>query len=84
MKNKAIKVKKVLSNLPIISVGFVSILSKSENFWFKKISDPATIKTEKNENIIKFNIKVKFPLFKSFSFFIYLEKSPKLTMVIEK
>ena len=74
----------VLSNFPIISVGFVKILSISKNLWFKKTSDPTTIKTAKNEKIIKFNIKLKFPFFNSFSFFTYLEKSPKLTIIIEK
>ena len=73
-----------LSNFPIISVGFVKILSMSVNFWFKKISEPKTIKTAKNEKIIKFKIRLKLPLFKSFSFFTYLEKSPKLTIIIEK
>jgi len=53
IKNKAIIVICKLSNFPIISVGFVKILSISENFWFRKISEPVTINTEKKENIIK-------------------------------
>ena len=36
-----------------------------------------------DEKIIKFRIKLKFPLFNSSLFFTYLEKSPKLTMIIE-
>ena len=51
IKNKAIIVICRLSNFPIISVGLVKILSISENFWFKKISEPVTIKIEKKENI---------------------------------
>ena len=42
------------------------------------------MKTDKRENIIKFKIKLKFPFLKSFSVFTYLEKSPKLTIKIEK
>ena len=84
IKNRAIIVICRLSNFPIISVGLVKILSKSENFWFKKISEPVTIKTEKKENIIKFIIKLKLPFLKSLSFFTYLEKSPKLIIKIEK
>ena len=33
---------------------------------------------------IKFKNKVKLPFFNSFSFFTYLEKSPKFTIKIEK
>ena len=33
--------------------------------------------------IIKLNSKVRFPLFNSFSFFAYLEKSPKFKITIE-
>mgnify|MGYP002700872137 CR=1 FL=1 len=50
IKNSAIIVICMLSNLPIISVGLVNILSKSSNFWFKKVSEPTTIKTAKIEN----------------------------------
>ena len=39
---------------------------------------------ERNENITKFKIKLKFPFFNSLSFFTYREKSPKLNMTIEK
>ena len=84
MKNITIIVKKVLLNLPIISVGFVKILSISIRLFFKIISDPKTINTEKKEKITKFNNKVKFPILSSLSFFTYLEKSPKLTITIEK
>ena len=73
-----------VSNLPIISVGLVKILSKSSNFKFKNASEPMTIKTEKNENIIRFKSKLRFPFFKFFSSFTYLEKSPKLIIIIEK
>ena len=58
-----------LSNDPIISVGFVSILDKFSKFCFKKLSTPITIKRAKKENIIKFNIKLKLPFFSSVSFF---------------
>ena len=34
--------------------------------------------------IIKFKSKLKFPFFKFFSSFTYLEKSPKLKIIIEK
>ena len=51
---------------------------------FKNASTPATINKAKNEKIIKFKIKLKFPFFNSFSFFTYLEKSPKLKITIEK
>ena len=47
----------------MISVGFVKILSKSSNFRFKKASEPITIKTAKNENIIRFKIKLKITFF---------------------
>ena len=73
-----------VSNLPIISVGLVKILSKSSNFKFKNASEPMTIKTEKNENIIRFKSKLRFPFSKFFSSFTYLEKSPKLIIIIEK
>ena len=84
MKNITIIVKKVLLNLPIISVGFVKILSISIRLFFKTISDPITINTEKKEKITKLNNKLKFPILSSLSFFTYLEKSPKLTITIEK
>ena len=61
---------------PIISVGFVKILSIFSIFLFKKISEPITMKTAKKEKINKFNNKLKFPFFNSFSFFTYLLKSP--------
>ena len=80
----AIVVKKVLSNLPIISVGFVNNLSTCIKFFTKIISAPNTIKTDKNENNNRFKIKLKLPLFNSFSFLTYLEKSPKFTIRIEK
>ena len=51
---------------------------------FKKTSEPTTIKTENSENIIKFKIKLKLPLFSSLLSLTYLEKSPKLTIIIEK
>ena len=84
IKNRAITVTWRLSNLPIISVGFVKILSKSSTLRFKKASAPTTIKTEKKEKTIKLKSKRKFPFFKSFSSLTYLEKSQKLIMMIEK
>ena len=84
IKNKTTTVICKLSNLPIISVGFVKILSKSSNLRFKNASEPTTIKKAKNENIIKFNNKLKLPFFKFCSSFTYLVKSPKLIMIIEK
>ena len=56
MKNKTITVIIVLSKVPIMSVGFVSIFPISSSFWWKITSDPTTINTVKNENIIR-NIK---------------------------
>ena len=76
--------KNKLSNLPIISVGLVNIRSILSKFLFKIMSTPKTIKTENKEKIIKFKIRVKLPIFNSFSFFTYLEKSPKFTITIEK
>ena len=73
-----------LSILPIISVGLVKILDKFSGSSFKKISTPVTINKAKNEKIIKFKIKLKFPFFISFSFFTYLAKSPKVKITIEK
>ena len=73
-----------LFNLPIISVGFVSIRSKFSGFCFKNASIPATINKARNENITKFNIKLKFPFFNSFSLFTYREKSPKFNITIAK
>ena len=67
-----IKAKFVISKLfkdPIISVGFVNILERFSGFWFKKPSTPTTINNAKNENMIKFKIKLKLPFFIStFSF----------------
>ena len=48
---------------------FVNIVSRFSVFCFKKASTPVTINKAKNENMIKFNIKLKFPLFNSLSFF---------------
>ena len=73
-----------MSTLPIISVGFVKILSRLSKFLFKEISTPITIKTAKKENIIKFKIRHKFPFFNSFSFFTNLLKSPKFKITKEK
>ena len=75
---KIIKIKtkfviKILSNVPIISVGFVRILKLFSGSNFKKASTQVTINITKNEKITKFNIKLKFPFFSSFSFFTYLE-----------
>ena len=53
-----------LSSLPIISVGFVSILDKFSGFCFKKASTPVTINKAKNEKIIKFKTIHKLPFFK--------------------
>ena len=52
IKNKATTVSSKLLYLPIISVGFVKILSISSNFWFKKTSAPETMKTANTENKI--------------------------------
>ena len=84
MKKMAITVMDVLSNLPTISVGLVKIELKSRNLKFKNTSDPITIKTEKKEKIIKLVIKLKLPFFSSLSLLTYLEKSPKVTIIIEK
>ena len=70
--------------MPIISVGFVKILSKSSNLRFKNASEPTTIKKAKNENINRFNNKLRLPIFKFCSSFTYLAKSPKLIIIIEK
>ena len=48
------------------------------------MSDPKTIKIEKNEKRIRLNNRLKLPKLKSFSFFTYLEKSPKFTKTMEK
>ena len=74
----------ILSNFPIMSVGFVNIWLMFCKFLFNIISAPITIKTENKEKIIKFKIKLKFPKFNSFSFLTYLEKSPKFNITIEK
>ena len=82
-----IKTKLVISKLssfPIISIGLVSIFSNSVLFLLNIPSTPATIKTARNEKIIKFSNKLKFPFLSSVSFFTYLEKSPKLKITIEK
>ena len=67
IKNKTITVIMVLSRVPIISVGFVSIFPISSSFWWKITSAPTTIKTAKNENIIRFKNKLKLPFFNSSS-----------------
>ena len=53
-------------------------------FFIKIISTPKTIRIVRNENKIKLIIKLILPLFNSSSFLTYLEKSPKLTTIIEK
>ena len=53
IKIKAKIVISKLSNLPIISVGFVKILPMLSGFWFKNTSTPATINTEKIDYIIE-------------------------------
>ena len=73
-----------LSNLPIISVGLVSILDKFSGSCFKNASTPETMNKAKNEKIIKFKTIHKLPFFNWFSLFTYLEKSPKLKIAIEK
>jgi hypothetical protein len=84
MKKIAITVMDVLSNLPTISVGLVKIELKSRNLKFKNTSDPITIKTEKKEKIIKLISKLKLPFLSSLSLLTYREKSPKVTIIIEK
>ncbi len=84
IKNKTTILKKILSNLPIISVGLTKIRSVFGKFWFKIISAPTTINTANIEKRIRLRIKLRFPFFNSFSFFTNLEKSPKLTSTIEK
>ena len=84
IKNKTITVKNILSNFPIISVGLTRILSIFARSLFKIISEPITIKIAKIENKIRLIIKLKFPFFNSLSFLTNLEKSPKLTIIIEK
>ena len=84
IKNNTTTVICKFSNLPMISVGFVNILSKSSNLRFKNASEPTTIKNAKNENINKFNNKLRLPFFKFCSSFTYLAKSPKLIIIIEK
>ena len=73
-----------MSNFPIISVGFVNILSIGIKFFSKTTLDPITKEIAKNEKINKFKSKLKLPLLTSLSLFAYLEKSPKLTIMIEK
>ena len=84
MKKMAITVIDVLSNLPTISVGLVRIELKSRNLKFKNTSDPITIKTEKKEKISKLISKLKLPFLSSLSLLTYREKSPKVTIIIEK
>ena len=60
IKNKTITVNSELLIFPMISVGFVKILSMFSKFLFRKISAPITIKTAKKENIIKFKTKLKY------------------------
>ena len=84
INNKTKFIINKLSNLPIISVGFVSILDKFSGSCFKKASTPVTINKAKKEKIIKFSTKLKFPFFNSFSFLTYLEKSPKVKITIAK
>ena len=84
IKKIASTVISVLSNLPTISVGLVKIEFKSRNLKFKNTSEPITINTEKKEKIIRFAIKLKLPFLSSVSFFTYREKSPKVTIIIEK
>ena len=66
IKTKIVTCK--LFSFPIISVGFISILFKLSGSCFKKASAPVTINNVKNEKIIKFNNKLKFPFLSSFSF----------------
>ena len=68
IKIKAKETKRILSNLPIISVGLVRIISTFCWFKFWKASAPVTINNEKNEKIIRFKIKLKLPFLSSFSF----------------
>ncbi len=84
IKIRAKTIKNKLSNFPIMSVGFVSILVKFSGSCFKKASIPETINKAEKEKIIKFNIKLRFPILSWLSFFTYLEKSPKLKITIEK
>ncbi len=56
--------------------------NKNKNGNKKKYSSWKEI--AKNEKIIKFKNKLKLPLFNSLSLLAYLEKSPKLTIIIEK
>ena len=74
IKSKPITVKYVLSNFPIISVGFVNILSIASIFLLKIMSEPKTIKKAKRENINKFNNKLWLPLFNSFFYNINARK----------
>ena len=83
INKRQVTVKYVLFILPIISVGFVRNLFGSASSLLITISDPKVIKIAKKEKIIKFSSKVRFPLFNSFSFFAYLEKSPKFKITIE-
>ena len=81
-----IKAKFVISKLfkdPIISVGFVNILDRFSGFWFKKPSTPTTINNAKNENIIKFKIKLKLPFFNSVSSFTYLLEENSYDYLVE-
>ena len=84
IKIKAKETKRILSNLPIISVGLVKIISTFCWFKFWNASAPVTINNEKNEKIIRFKIKLKLPFLNSCSFLTYLEKSPNDKIIIEK
>ena len=57
-----------LSKVPIISVGFVSILGIFCEPCFKIASKPATINRARKEKIIKFKIKLRFPFLSSSEF----------------
>ena len=45
-----------------MSLGFVNKLEAFKPLLVRMISDPNVIRTEKNENNIKFNIILKLPL----------------------
>ena len=77
-------VRNVLFNLPIISFGFVKMLSSGILFLAKIISEPITMNIEKKEIRTKFKINDKLPLYNSFLFFTYREQSPKFNIKIEK
>ncbi len=66
-----------LSNLPMMSFGFVKILDKFSGSCFKNPSTPDTINKENNEKIIKFKIKLKLPFLSSLSVFYISGKISK-------